>query len=217
MYRNAEWLSDLTVSYDMSVPNSARLEPQRGGCCTVFPYFIGDIVELPLTMIQDFSLFNMLRTHSSDLWEQQVEVILEQQGLMSFIVHPDYILDETALRVYQGLLGRLMELKETQGVWLAKPGEVARWWRERHALRLVSQGRATGSRVRGASGHASPMLTWTATELAMSSPSPELVLNVFTYYCGDFSLCYCLSTLEKGFPTDDSQVVARNHAAGRFQ
>ncbi len=147
MYRNAEWLSDLAVDYDMSVPNSARLEPQRGGCCTVFPFFIGDIVELPLTMIQDFSLFNMLRTYSSDLWEEQVELVLGQHGLMSFIVHPDYILDETALQAYQKLLRRLVELKETRGVWLAKPGEVARWWRERNSMRVVAEG--SGYRIDG--------------------------------------------------------------------
>jgi hypothetical protein len=36
MYRNVEWYDQLNVSYDMSVPNVAHLEPQRGGCCTVW-------------------------------------------------------------------------------------------------------------------------------------------------------------------------------------
>ena len=49
MYRNQEWFDHLDVSYDMSVPNVAHLEPQRGGCCTVFPYFVGKILRIQTT------------------------------------------------------------------------------------------------------------------------------------------------------------------------
>ena len=38
MYRRVEWFDQLEFSYDMSVANVAHLEPQRGGCCTVFPF-----------------------------------------------------------------------------------------------------------------------------------------------------------------------------------
>ncbi|MFL4245770.1 hypothetical protein, partial [Escherichia coli] len=58
MYREQQWYDAFEFSYDMSVPNVAHLEPQRGGCCTVMPYFIGKILELPLTTIQDYSLFH---------------------------------------------------------------------------------------------------------------------------------------------------------------
>lgn len=44
-YRNLKWLDELGFRYDMSVPNVAHLNPQRGGCCTVMPYFIGDTLE----------------------------------------------------------------------------------------------------------------------------------------------------------------------------
>src|SRR5262249_140382 len=49
MYRKQDWYDVFEFSYDMSVPNVAHLEPFRGGCCTVMPYFIGKILELPLT------------------------------------------------------------------------------------------------------------------------------------------------------------------------
>ena len=39
MYREQAWFDAFEFSYDMSVPNAAHLEPQRGGCCTVMPYF----------------------------------------------------------------------------------------------------------------------------------------------------------------------------------
>ena len=48
MYREQQWFEAFEFSYDMSVPNAAHLEPQRGGCCTVMPYFVGDILELQL-------------------------------------------------------------------------------------------------------------------------------------------------------------------------
>ena len=70
MYRNQAWFDALEFSYDMSVPNVAHLEPQRGGCCTVMPYFIGDLVELPLTTIQDYSLFHILGDYSTDDLEE---------------------------------------------------------------------------------------------------------------------------------------------------
>ena len=60
MYREQQWFDAFEFSYDMSVPNVAHLEPQRGGCCTVMPYFVGDILELPLTTTQDYSLFHIL-------------------------------------------------------------------------------------------------------------------------------------------------------------
>ena len=78
MYRNQEWYGAFTFSYDMSVPNVARLEPQQGGCCTVMPYFIGSILELPLTTVQDYSLFHILGDYSIELWKQQIEMILKK-------------------------------------------------------------------------------------------------------------------------------------------
>lgn len=136
MYRNVDWLKHLNIQYDMSVPNVAHLEPQRGGCCTVFPYFIGSILELPLTTIQDYSLLHILRDSSLTLWKQQVELILSRNGLVSFIVHPDYLLDEAALRVYRQLLEWLRECRTAHDLWVAKPGEVNRWWRLRARMTL---------------------------------------------------------------------------------
>ncbi len=80
MYRDQEWFDALEFSYDMSVPNVAHLEPQRGGCCTVMPYFVGDILELPLTTIQDYSLFHILGDYSIDLWKEQIDLILRRTG-----------------------------------------------------------------------------------------------------------------------------------------
>ncbi len=140
MYRKQEWLDALDVSYDMSVPNVAHLEPQQGGCCTVFPYFVGDVLELPLTTAQDYTLFHVLGDYSIDLWKQQIEIIAAQNGFISFIVHPDYVADRRALAVYKELLAHLAQCARETPLWLAMPGEVDSWWRHRQQMRLVEEG-----------------------------------------------------------------------------
>lgn len=140
LYRKQLWYEALEFEYDMSVPNVAHLDPQRGGCCTVMPYFIGDLVELPVTATQDYTLFNILNEYSTNLWEQQIQLIMEKHGLMSFVVHPDYIMRQRERRVFEDLLSLLVGLRERKRVWITTPVEVNRWWRQRAQLRLVAQG-----------------------------------------------------------------------------
>jgi hypothetical protein len=139
LYRNERWFDQLRFEYEMSVPNVGHLEPQRGGCCTVMPYFIGNILELPVTTTQDYSLFHIIREYSLDLWKRQVGMIMESHGLASFIVHPDYVIRARERKVYEDLLSYLCGLKDSKGVWLPTPGEVNRWWRQRAKMRLVEE------------------------------------------------------------------------------
>ncbi len=137
LYHREEWFDSLDFSYEMSVPNVAHLDPQRGGCCTAMPYFIGNILEIPVTATQDYSLFHILRDHSIDLWKRQAELIMEKHGLMSFIVHPDYIMTHRERKTYETLLGYLSHLRDDNGVWISRAGEVNRWWRQRASMKLV--------------------------------------------------------------------------------
>jgi hypothetical protein len=147
LYRNQAWFDRLEFSYDTSVPNVAHLEPQRGGCCTVMPYFIGDILELPVTTTQDYALFNYLNEYSIDLWKRQIELIMEKHGLINFIVHPDYITKPREWNVYKSLLAHLVELRDEKKVWIPLPGEVARWWRQRAKMTIVEDDQ--GIRIEG--------------------------------------------------------------------
>jgi hypothetical protein len=140
MYRKQEWYDVFEFSYDMSVPNVAHLEPLRGGCCTVMPYFIGRIVELPLTTTQDYSLFHILNDYSIEVWKQQLALIRDRNGLMSFLCHPDYLIDGRTRKVYESLLDYLQNLVIVEGIWAALPGEVDRWWRARRQMKLVPRG-----------------------------------------------------------------------------
>ena len=140
LYRNPDWYDALKFSFDMSIPNTGHMDPQPGGCCTVMPYFIGDILELPVTTTQDYTLCHLLREHTIDLWKEQTRLILDKNGLISFIVHPDYVIHDRLNSLYKHLLGHLRELKSKTNTWVALPSEVDRWWRARSRMRLVASG-----------------------------------------------------------------------------
>jgi hypothetical protein len=137
LYRNPDWYAALDFSYDMSLPSVAHLDPQRGGCCTLMPFFIGKILELPLTTIQDYSLFHVLNDYSIDLWKRQLASVTAAHGLASFLVHPDYLIDGRARKTYQALLEHLALMRDERNIWIALPRDVDRWWRERNQLRVV--------------------------------------------------------------------------------
>jgi hypothetical protein len=140
MYRKQHWYDALDFSYDMSVPNGGHLEAQRGGCCTVMPYFIGRILELPLTTVQDYSLFHILGNYSISLWKEQIELIANRHGLITFITHPDYLIEGRARSVYTDLLTHLDRLRTTNNLWFALPRDVDRWWRHRSRMELTHDG-----------------------------------------------------------------------------
>jgi hypothetical protein len=139
LYRNLDWFDALRFSFDMSVPNVAHLDPQKGGCCTVMPYFFGETLEIPVTTTQDYMLFHLLNDYSLDLWKEQINLIVAKNGLVSFIVHPDYVIEEKARRVYQDLLAFLRDLGARKQFWFALPGEVDRWWRARRDMRIIGE------------------------------------------------------------------------------
>jgi hypothetical protein len=137
LYRNLEWYQDLAFSFDMTVPNVAPLDPQRGGCCTVMPYFIGNVLELPLTTVQDYTLFHVLNERSIDLWKAQLKKILSKNGLATLLIHPDYITEPETQMVYRELLGELSEMRKADRIWFAIPSEIDRWWRARSRMAIV--------------------------------------------------------------------------------
>lgn len=136
LYRNQAWFDALQFDYDMSVPNTARLEAQRGGCCTVFPYFVGDLVELPLTTTEDYTLFRILKDYAIDLWREQIEQVVREHGLITILAHPDYLGERRARNAFEMLLAHLRDRVESDGLWAALPREVTSWWRARSRMRL---------------------------------------------------------------------------------
>jgi hypothetical protein len=86
------------------------------------------------------SVFHILGQHSTRLWREQIERILAENGLASFIAHPDYLVEPAAQWLYTELLRLLVSLREERGVWFALPSEIDGWWRDRRGMRLVPDG-----------------------------------------------------------------------------
>jgi hypothetical protein len=62
---------------------------------------------------------------------------MQQHGLISFIVHPDYLDIPEAKDAYTTLLSYLSGLRADAGLWITLPGEVDSWWRQRSEMILV--------------------------------------------------------------------------------
>jgi peptidoglycan/xylan/chitin deacetylase (PgdA/CDA1 family) len=131
--RNAVWMSDMQFSYDSSFPDTDPYEPQPGGCCSIWPYFLGPMVELPLSLPQDHTLFEILQHKDIAVWKKKIEWIAAHGGIAMVNVHPDYMLTDERLSFYRDLL---LYMKDQSGVWHVQPREAARWWRDRQASRL---------------------------------------------------------------------------------
>jgi peptidoglycan/xylan/chitin deacetylase (PgdA/CDA1 family) len=146
-HRNAEWMHELGCLYDTSFPDTDPFEPQAGGCCSILPFFLGDLVELPITLVQDHTLFEILRSDSIEPWTHKSDWIVENNGLINVITHPDYLDTPRRLRMYEELLEYLAV---QQGGWHALPREVAQWWRTRSQLRCVERDGAVRIEGQGA-------------------------------------------------------------------
>jgi len=149
--RNLKWIAEhISAEYDSSCPTVEIYAPQPGGCCTVFPFIIDEMVEIPFTMPQDHTLFVILKDQINDvdsIWRRVAGQIMEQNGMVSIIVHPDYMTDANNLARYETFLIWLKE--HSLGTWFALPREVAAWWKARNKQELVH--RETGWQVIGPS------------------------------------------------------------------
>jgi len=139
-HRNADWMPELESLYDTSFPDTDPFEPQAGGCCSILPFFLGEMVELPITLVQDHTLWEILRQDSIDLWTQKCDWLIANGGLINPIVHPDYLDTPARLRMYEEFLEYLAERREERDGWHALPREVAEWWRTRAGLRCIEGG-----------------------------------------------------------------------------
>ncbi|HWM62707.1 MAG TPA: hypothetical protein VNP96_01805 [Solirubrobacterales bacterium] len=143
-HRNPDWMPELGALYDSSFPDTDPFEPQSGGCCSILPFFLGEMVELPITLVQDHTLWEILRQDTIELWTQKSDWIVENGGLINLIVHPDYLDTPARLRMYEEFLEYLAAQRDG---WFALPRDVAAWWRTRDGLRCVEDGGA--ARVEG--------------------------------------------------------------------
>lgn len=140
-HRVFEWLQELPVQYDCTIPHSDPYEPQPGGCCSLWPFFVGDVVELPYTLPQDHTLLTLLQHRSPRLWLDTAAAIEKRFGLIQCVTHPDpgYLGDPPKRAIYAEFL---RGMAERPAVWRALPRDAAAWWRLRDA-EAAEDGRLT--------------------------------------------------------------------------
>ncbi len=148
-HRVVAWLSELPFSYDCTMPHSDPFEPIPGGTAVPWPFFHGDVVELPYTAPQDHTLFNLLGHRDGTLWREQLDALVASNGLFQVLSHPDreYLgrprIGEAYRELLEAIAGR-------EGIWVALPRDIADWWRRRmHGITPRDDGLArwTGSTI----------------------------------------------------------------------
>ncbi len=131
-HRVWEWMPKLGFEYDTSYPDTDPYEPMAGGCCSWLPFFNEGMVELPITLQQDHTVFVILRRDES-LWLEKAERLRSRGGMALALVHPDYMLEGDRLSAYARFLAAF---RQDPAVWKPLPREVADWWRRRAATSL---------------------------------------------------------------------------------
>jgi hypothetical protein len=126
--RNPAFIQRLGVEHDSTWSDVARYEPQPGGSCSWLPFFMGDVVELPITLAMDHTIFEVLGETTDELWREKAGLLREYGGMALMLTHPDYLLEPHRLRIYEQFLG---QLGSDGSAWHALPCEVAEWWRDR--------------------------------------------------------------------------------------
>ena len=97
MIRNHKWMHDLEMDYCTSTFDTDPFEPQLEGAGTIFPYWVRNsasysgFLELPYTLVQDYTLFVILGENSIDIWKHKIDWIASNGGMALLNSHPDYM------------------------------------------------------------------------------------------------------------------------------
>jgi peptidoglycan/xylan/chitin deacetylase (PgdA/CDA1 family) len=126
--RQPEWMQALEIEYDLSFFDTDPFEPIPGGTMSIWPFFTGHFVELPYTLVQDYTLTSILGEISPRIWLEKVEFIEEHHGMALVNTHPDYLKSKPTWDVYEQFL---TAMKKHDCYWHGLPGEVAKWWKSR--------------------------------------------------------------------------------------
>lgn len=96
MLHQPDWLADLEIQYDASTFDTDPFEPQPDGVGTIFPFWKESAngrgyVELPYTLMQDFSLLILFAERTPEIWLKKLDWIAAHGGMALVNVHPDYV------------------------------------------------------------------------------------------------------------------------------
>jgi hypothetical protein len=141
-HRNPDWFYAMGFDYDSSAPDTDPFEPQSGGCLSLFPFMVGDVLEIPITMPQDHTLMALLKDRDGLLWRRKAHEIVSRHGVVCMLAHPDgmpgYAGNEKVRPVYRSFLEELTT--SCDGYWNPVPRELSAWWRRRVRATVSPEG-----------------------------------------------------------------------------
>jgi glycosyltransferase involved in cell wall biosynthesis/peptidoglycan/xylan/chitin deacetylase (PgdA/CDA1 family) len=139
MHHHMSWMHLLGTEYDASTFDTDPFEPMPDGAETIFPFWIrGEdgrgLVELPYTLVQDFTLFKVLEERTVDIWKRKLDWVAERGGMALLNTHPDYMCmggkherDEYPAALYEEFL-EYATRRYGGEYWHGTPREVARYY-----------------------------------------------------------------------------------------
>ena len=136
LLRNKEFLELLSdyFYYDSSTCDTDIYSPvaMRSGTCTVFPFFIKNMVEIPITLPQDYRLMRLGKTKNEifEIWKKKVDFLRQVNGAAVLLTHPDSHIfgNDKYLDVYDRILKYATSLDDE---WNTTTYGIAKWWNER--------------------------------------------------------------------------------------
>ncbi len=146
MHHNLRWIHKLDVEYDLSTFDTDPFEPQSDGVKTIFPFIVEDeeklsrYVELPYTLVQDFTLFILMGATDIRIWKEKIDWIVENGGMVLINVHPDYLnfednqnnREEFSVNLYIDLL-KYIKTKYSNEYWHVLPKKIAEYALNHHS------------------------------------------------------------------------------------
>lgn len=140
MHHNLDWLKQLNIEYDLSTFDTDPFEPQADGVGTIFPFIVersnedDGYVELPYTLVQDFTLFILMNENQLNIWKDKTDWIVKNGGLVLVNIHPDYInfndskgrKEEFSINLYIEFLNYIKS-KYNNEYWHALPRDIANY------------------------------------------------------------------------------------------
>lgn len=141
MQHKLSWMHKLGCEYDASTFDVDPFEPQPDGMSTIFPFWVpgegnSGFVELPYSLVQDFTLFKVLREKNIDIWKKKLDWVAEHGGMALINTHPDYMCfnghqadNEFPVALYEEFLQYARD-RYGDTFWHALPREVSRYYRE---------------------------------------------------------------------------------------
>lgn len=131
VHRNLLWLQKLDILYDASCFDYDPFQPFPGGTGSIWPFIAGKFVELPYTLPQDHTLFYVLKESDINIWKNKADWLHKNNGMILALTHPDYLIPEKHLKLYEKLLNYLREISTS---WFCLPGELAGWWKNKYLI-----------------------------------------------------------------------------------